>query len=166
MGLWGQLQWKYTETENNKPPIFHWNNWAQTIKTNRRRTKESRGNQENSRACRNSTISQSTNQKCLNTKHFLYFLNWISVSMIDLPACPTHDNAASAPLWLQVLCSAPQQSSSAVKEWSQMFYNVLLRFIFFVYSYLCYVKLPNCSFFCVEFKWPKRQIFILWIYYE
>ena len=32
---------------------------------------------------------------------------------------------------------------------------VLLRYILFVYFYLCYIELFSC--FCVEFEWPKRQ---------
>ena len=48
-----------------------------------------------------------------------------------------------------------------------VFHDVLLRFTLFDLYTLTFVML-NCLLvlFTVEFEWPKRQIFILCIYYE
>ena len=46
-----------------------------------------------------------------------------------------------------------------------MFYYVLLHFIY-LYTFTFVMLNYLIVFFCVEFKWLKSQIFILWIYFE
>ena len=48
-----------------------------------------------------------------------------------------------------------------------MFYSILLRFILFIFN-ITIVMLNSqiVPFLCMECEWPKKEIFILRIYYE